>query len=165
MVDVVASYIASHYRQNLELKELAALAGCSVRQLQRRFKQEKQLGPMEYVIQLRMESASRMLRHTDASIGEIADKLGYRDMYYFSRAFKSMLASHHYIIGMPPRREPMQTMRRLCCKTAQLHPMNQPKARSSVICKANTRSPKHRSVSLSSMCNMQITCLRWVCLR
>ncbi|MBB6024890.1 iron complex transport system substrate-binding protein [Paenibacillus sp. JGP012] len=95
MVDVVASYIASHYRQNLELKELAALAGCSVRQLQRRFKQEKHLGPMEYVIQLRMESASRMLRHTDASIGEIADKLGYRDMYYFSRAFKKY-------VGVPP---------------------------------------------------------------
>ncbi|MCK6074659.1 helix-turn-helix domain-containing protein [Paenibacillus silvae] len=95
MVDVVASYIASHYRQDLELKDLAALAGCSVRQLQRRFKQEKQLGPMEYVIQLRMESASRMLRHTDASIGEIADKLGYRDMYYFSRAFKKY-------VGVPP---------------------------------------------------------------
>ncbi|MEK3707022.1 helix-turn-helix domain-containing protein [Paenibacillus sp. FSL R7-0198] len=97
MVDVVVSYISSHYRQNLELKELAALAGCSVRQLQRRFKQEKQLGPMEYVIQLRMENASRMLHHTDASIGEIADKMGYRDMYYFSRAFKK-----YY--GVPPLR-------------------------------------------------------------
>ncbi|MDT0121634.1 helix-turn-helix domain-containing protein [Paenibacillus sp. RRE4] len=99
MVDAVVS----HYRQNLELKELAALAGCSVRQLQRRFKQEKRLGPMEYVIQLRMESASRMLRHTDASIGEIAYKLGYRDMYYFSRAFsrelsfpQSLRAGLHY---------------------------------------------------------------------
>ncbi|MCW3792922.1 helix-turn-helix domain-containing protein [Paenibacillus sp. LS1] len=97
MVDVVVSYISSHYRQNLELKELAALAGCSVRQLQRRFKQEKQLGPMEYVIQLRMENASRMLHHTDASIGEIAEKMGYRDMYYFSRAFKK-----YY--GVPPLR-------------------------------------------------------------
>ncbi|MEK4272699.1 helix-turn-helix domain-containing protein [Paenibacillus sp. FSL R7-0026] len=97
MVDVVVSYISSHYRQNLELKELAALAGCSVRQLQRRFKQEKQLGPMEYVIQLRLENASRMLHHTDASIGEIADKMGYRDMYYFSRAFKK-----YY--GVPPLR-------------------------------------------------------------
>ncbi|GAS80346.1 helix-turn-helix domain-containing protein [Paenibacillus amylolyticus] len=97
LVDVVVSYISSHYRQNLELKELAALAGCSVRQLQRRFKQEKQLGPMEYVIQLRMENASRMLHHTDASIGEIADKMGYRDMYYFSRAFKK-----YY--GVPPLR-------------------------------------------------------------
>ncbi|AJE53067.1 helix-turn-helix domain-containing protein [Paenibacillus polymyxa] len=97
MVDVVASYIASHYRQNLELKELAALAGCSLRQLQRRFKQEKQLGLTEYVIQLRMESASRMLRHTDAPIGEIADRMGYRDMYYFSRAFKK-----YY--GIPPLR-------------------------------------------------------------
>lgn len=97
MVDVVVSYISSHYRQNLELKELAALAGCSVRQLQRRFKQEKQLGPMEYVIQLRMENASRMLHHTDAPIGEIADKMGYRDMFYFSRAFKK-----YY--GVPPLR-------------------------------------------------------------
>lgn len=96
MVDVVAAYIAGHYRQNLELKELAALAGCSIRQLQRRFKQEKQLGPMEYVIQLRMESASRMLRHTDAPIGEIADRMGYRDTYYFSRAFKK-----YY--GVPPQ--------------------------------------------------------------
>lgn len=97
MVDAVATYISAHYRQNLELKELAALAGCSVRQLQRRFKQEKELGPMEYVIQLRMESASRMLRHTDAPIGEIADKMGYRDMYYFSRAFKKYF-------GVPPQR-------------------------------------------------------------
>ncbi|WP_341346631.1 helix-turn-helix domain-containing protein [Paenibacillus sp. FSL H3-0469] len=96
MVEVVAAYIAGHYRQELGLKELAALAGCGVRQLQRRFKQEKRLGPMEYVIQLRMESAERMLRYTDASIGEIAERTGYRDMYYFSRAFKK-----HY--GVPPQ--------------------------------------------------------------
>lgn len=96
MVDVVASYIAGHYRQELELKELAALAGCSVRQLQRRFKQEKLLGPMEYVIRLRMESAQRMLRHTDAPIREVAERTGYRDMYYFSRAFKK-----YY--GVPPQ--------------------------------------------------------------
>ncbi|MFD2875071.1 helix-turn-helix domain-containing protein [Paenibacillus rhizoplanae] len=94
IVEVVAAYIAGHYRQELGIKELAALAGCGVRQLQRRFKQEKRLGPMEYVIRLRMESAERMLRYTDASIGEIAERTGYRDMYYFSRAFKK-----HY--GVP----------------------------------------------------------------
>lgn len=96
MVDVVAAYIAGHYRQELKLKELAALAGCGARQLQRRFKQEKLLGPMEYVIQLRMENAERMLRHTDAPIGEIAERTGYHDMYYFSRAFKK-----YY--GVPPQ--------------------------------------------------------------
>ncbi|MDO3412445.1 helix-turn-helix domain-containing protein [Saccharibacillus sp. CPCC 101409] len=95
VVEVVASYISSNYRRELELKDLAALAGCSVRQLQRRFKQEKQLGPMEYVIQLRMENASRMLRHTEASVGEIAERIGYRDTYYFSRAFKK-------VYGVPP---------------------------------------------------------------
>lgn len=96
MVDIVTAYIAGHYRQELELKELAALAGCSTRQLQRRFKQEKRVGPMEYVIRLRMESAQRMLRHTDVPISEIAEGAGYRDMYYFSRAFKK-----YY--GVPPQ--------------------------------------------------------------
>lgn len=93
MVDIVTAYIAGRYRQELELKELAALAGCSSRQLQRRFKQEKLVGPMEYVIRMRMESAQRMLRHTDAPISEIAERTGYRDMYYFSRAFKNILDS------------------------------------------------------------------------
>lgn len=96
MVDVVTAYIAGHYRQDMELKELARLAGCSVRQLQRRFKQQKQLAPMEYVIQLRMESAARLLRYTDAPISEVAEKAGYRDTYYFSRAFKK-----YY--GVPPQ--------------------------------------------------------------
>lgn len=96
MVDIVATYIAGHYRKEMELKELATLAGCSVRQLQRRFKQQKQLAPMEYVIQLRMESAARLLLYTDAPIGEVAEKAGYRDTYYFSRAFKK-----YY--GVPPQ--------------------------------------------------------------
>ncbi|WP_342561592.1 helix-turn-helix domain-containing protein [Paenibacillus sp. FSL R7-0345] len=96
MVDIVTAYIAGRYRQELELKELAALAGCSSRQLQRRFKQEKLVGPMEYVIRMRMESAQRMLRHTDAPISEIAERTGYRDMYYFSRAFKKYF-------GLPPQ--------------------------------------------------------------
>lgn len=96
MVDIVATYIAGHYRKEMELKELAALAGCSVRQLQRRFKQQKQLAPMEYVIQLRMESAARLLLYTDAPISEVAEKAGYRDTYYFSRAFKK-----YY--GVPPQ--------------------------------------------------------------
>lgn len=96
MVDIVATYIAGHYRQEMEMKELATLAGCSVRQLQRRFKQQKQLAPMEYVIQLRMESAARLLSYTDAPISEVAEKAGYRDTYYFSRAFKK-----YY--GLPPQ--------------------------------------------------------------
>ena len=119
-VEVVASYIASSYRRNLELKDLAALAGCSVRQLQRRFKQEKQRGPMEYVIQLRMENASRMLRYTEASIGSIAERIGYRDMYYFSRAFKKYygVSPLHYRLEHAARRDTDYTEALLRTRTA-----------------------------------------------
>nr|WP_235338303.1 AraC family transcriptional regulator [Paenibacillus wulumuqiensis] len=41
-----------------------------------------------------------MLHHTDDSIGEIADRIGYRDMYYFSRAFKSITAFPRCVTGL-----------------------------------------------------------------
>lgn len=122
-------HIAGHYRQELELKELAALAGCSTRQLQRRFKQEKLLGPMEYVIQLRMESAERMLRHTDAPIGEIAEKTGYRDMYYFSRAFKKYHGVPRRSTGALPLQGSVFSQHILGCRIAWPHRTRRCKAR------------------------------------
>lgn len=86
--EAVAAYIEAHCGRALELEELAALAQLSPRQLQRRFKQAKGMGPMEYLTRVRMERAERMLRHTGATIGEIAESTGYRDAFYFSRAFK-----------------------------------------------------------------------------
>ncbi|MFB9277092.1 helix-turn-helix domain-containing protein [Cohnella cellulosilytica] len=87
-VDIVTKHIDAHYDKPLKLEAMAELVHCSSRQLQRWFKQQKQLGPMEYVIQVRMGHAAHLLKHTSAAVQEIAQSIGYRDMYYFSSAFK-----------------------------------------------------------------------------
>ncbi|TCN01076.1 iron complex transport system substrate-binding protein [Paenibacillus sp. BK033] len=88
-VAIVMKHIDANYNKPLKLDVLAGLVHCSSRQLQRWFNGQKQLGPMEYVIKVRMSHAAELLRHTDATIQEIALSIGYRDLYYFSRAFKN----------------------------------------------------------------------------
>lgn len=87
-VDIVQAYIEAHAHKRIELQQLAVLASCSPRQLQRLFRERLQKGPMEYLIQVRMEKAQRLLQTTSASIGDIAQQVGYQDVYYFSRAFR-----------------------------------------------------------------------------
>lgn len=45
-------------------------------------------GTKEHVLDRVMLEARRLLRYTDATVGEIAHRVGYRDPLYFSRAFK-----------------------------------------------------------------------------
>lgn len=81
-------YIEEHYAETFGLQHLADLLACSTRQLQRLFKNRYQMGPMEYLIQVRMNHAQAMLLNTHASIKEIAEAVGFVDFYYFSRSFK-----------------------------------------------------------------------------
>ncbi|MFC4597875.1 helix-turn-helix domain-containing protein [Cohnella hongkongensis] len=87
-VNLVKKHIDAHYNKPLQLKSMAELVHCSSRQLQRWFKQQMELGPMEYAIKVRMSHAARLLQHTSATVQEIAQSIGYRDIYYFSSAFK-----------------------------------------------------------------------------
>ena len=49
----------------------------------------------EYVHRLKMAEAKKLLLNTDKSVKEIADLLGYKDVFYFSRLFKK------YVLAAP----------------------------------------------------------------
>ena len=51
--------------------------------------------PHEYVLQSRVAEARRLLAEGDDPIKTIAARLGYRDVYFFSRQFKRFT-------GVPP---------------------------------------------------------------
>lgn len=53
------------------------------------FKQEKGVTMQQYHNSVRMDEACRLLCSTLMSIGEIADKLGFSDVLYFSRCFRN----------------------------------------------------------------------------
>jgi AraC family transcriptional regulator of arabinose operon len=70
--------------------ELAAEAGMTPRSFRRRFTQEVGQSPRNYVIACRIGHAKDMLGRTELPIKQIAQQLGYNDVYFFTRQFKKV---------------------------------------------------------------------------
>ena len=51
--------------------------------------------PLDYFMQLRIQEACRWLDFTELKVLEVAEQVGLRDPYYFSRVFSK-------VMGMPP---------------------------------------------------------------
>jgi len=66
---------------------LARAAGMSVSTFRRRFRAITGSAPHAYRLQCRIAAARAMLGDTDTPIKQIADELGYRDVFYFTRQF------------------------------------------------------------------------------
>ncbi|MGN7759879.1 helix-turn-helix domain-containing protein [Paenibacillus sp. 22594] len=83
-----AKYMDANYAAPITVDTLAALLECSSRTMQRMFKKRLGLGPMDYLLQVRMVKAKALLSRTNAGLKDIAEAVGYADSYYFSRLFK-----------------------------------------------------------------------------
>jgi AraC family transcriptional regulator of arabinose operon len=68
--------------------EQARQTGLSRSQYTRRFTQMTGLPPAQFVVRARLDRATQLLRETTMTVSEIAEVLGYRDVYFFSRQFK-----------------------------------------------------------------------------
>jgi AraC-like DNA-binding protein len=75
--------------------EMAASAKLSDAQFTRRFKALTGLTPNRFIVEERLARAESYLRETDMGVQEIASRLGYRDVYFFSRQFRRFR-------GLPP---------------------------------------------------------------
>ena len=70
------------------VKELAAIANMSERSFYRSFQQATGVSPNQYLTNLRLVQATELLRHSDASITEIAFECGFQDSSYMTKQFK-----------------------------------------------------------------------------
>jgi len=70
------------------VERLARAVGLSRPAFARQFQQTLGLSPMKYLTEKRMLLAAAMLFDSDASLAEIARRVGYRSEFAFSRAFK-----------------------------------------------------------------------------
>lgn len=84
------AYMKHHLSQPLQLDALAALANLSGSRYVALFKQQAGYAPIDYFIRLRMHRACQLLDTTDASVKEVAARLGYEDALYFSRLFRAV---------------------------------------------------------------------------
>lgn len=72
------------------LSDLSQLSGFSLRHLTRAFKQSTGLTVHEYIEQVRLEKAKRLLTGTDLMLKDIAARLGFRCSSSFSVAFRRL---------------------------------------------------------------------------
>jgi AraC family transcriptional regulator of arabinose operon len=89
-------HLEAHYREHVTLKDLASRANISVPHLCSEFKKHFGVPVIDYVIRRRMHEAAYLLHDHNLNITEIAQRVGYDDIYHFSKLFKK-----HY--GKSPR--------------------------------------------------------------
>jgi len=84
----VKRHIDKHYADAITAEDLAAMSHCSRGHLFRAFKKSFHISPLAYQQDLRFEAAQRLLRFTSLRCYEIAQRVGYSNVYFFHRQFK-----------------------------------------------------------------------------
>lgn len=84
----VKSYISEHYTQDIRLSELAEIAGMSPSAFSRFFKLHTGRNLTDYIIDMRLGFASRMLVDSTNSVAEICYSCGFNNLSNFNRIFR-----------------------------------------------------------------------------
>jgi transcriptional regulator GlxA family with amidase domain len=90
-------WIAEHVERRLSIDDLAGRMAMSVRTFERVFTREVGTSPSQYVMQVRVEAACRLLERTDRGLKQIAANAGFGSVDVMRRAFVRRL-------GLTPRR-------------------------------------------------------------
>lgn len=82
-------HLEMNFAAPMRLRDLATMACFSVPHFCAEFKRCFGTSPIEYVIRLRLRQAAYLLRDHNLPISEVARRVGYDDLFYFSRLFKT----------------------------------------------------------------------------
>lgn len=88
-IEKTVQYLREFYYLDSSVEELAALSSLSVSGLEKHFKESFGVSPLTYRNTIRIERA-KLLLEGGFSIAETASKVGFSDIYYFSRVFKTV---------------------------------------------------------------------------
>ncbi|RFS15189.1 GlxA family transcriptional regulator [Emticicia sp. C21] len=95
IVAMVQQKIEANYQEAETIEELIKDIPSSRRNVLRRFKQITGIPPIEYLQQIRIEAAKKLLEQTNQHMGEVIFSSGYNDPKAFRRIFRK-------IVGMTP---------------------------------------------------------------
>lgn len=88
-IQKIKDYIAENYTETISLDELSTLSGLSPFYLLRVFRKETGLPPYEFLINVRIERAKRLLIRR-IPIAVVAHSTGFADQSHFTRFFKRL---------------------------------------------------------------------------
>ena len=90
IVQRIIDYMRANIGNGLTFTQVCHFSAQSSTTLKTMFKAATGLGVMEYYRLLKIDEAKRMMREGSRNITQIADRLGYTSVHYFSRHFKQV---------------------------------------------------------------------------
>lgn len=73
------------------MEQLAEMLYVTPTYLSKTFKAATGVGPINYLIQIRLNHAKELLKNDSLSVKEVAKTVGYEDAYHFSKLFKNIM--------------------------------------------------------------------------
>jgi AraC family transcriptional regulator len=90
----IAEYVDAHIACEISIADLAQLVGVSPGHLHRAFRATLGITPLSYIHEKRIESAMAILIDEQASIADVAARVGYLSAGHFSRTFRRLTGIH-----------------------------------------------------------------------
>lgn len=87
LADSVASYLETHFNQQITIDELTKIFYCAKSTLIHSFKKAQGVSIIEYLMQCRLKEAQLWLRQSEMSVSMIAANCGFSSMPYFYKYF------------------------------------------------------------------------------
>lgn len=81
-------YVIQHVSERITLEEMANYLNLNSSYFSRLFKRETNQNFIEYVNRVKLQKAKEMLQHSNKTVEEISDLLGYSNKSYFIKLFK-----------------------------------------------------------------------------
>jgi len=78
---------------SITIQQLSELFGMSQRNFTRRFRKATNTTPLKYLQNQRLSEAKELLQNSNLSISEIAYRVGYIDVSYFTKIFKGFFST------------------------------------------------------------------------
>lgn len=94
-IKMIVDYIIRHHQRNIQIEDIACLFNLNPAYLGSYFKKHTGYTIRQYINHIRIRNAKRLLMTGKYTVGQVAEKSGYKNVYYFTKIFK-------HIEGIPP---------------------------------------------------------------
>ena len=84
----MVDFIQVHYNEQLSLEQIADSASISTRECIRSFQNTLGMAPKQYLLQVRIQKACRLLETSEMRIMEIGEQCGFQEQSYFTKIFR-----------------------------------------------------------------------------
>lgn len=84
----VLRFMHDNFRSDISMTQLSDIMGVTPQHFCRAFRKTMNVRPNEFLTQIRLDEAKRLLAEKDVSVSEAAERSGFRDAGYFSTVFR-----------------------------------------------------------------------------